>query len=494
MRITFPALSLTTPYHVCYQATLACLPLAVNLLAKCFFSQRSKISHVFGWAALPTLTYNPWALGSGCVLLAIYEIYLAYQGPSAPSKQAALKPAERKMTYDNPTFRIILLITAIENVINEEIYNAEELSKDQSLDEFETLSSRSFAQARLSGLLLKRELRGLGAPLLEPIREDLLQASQMAGNQPESLTVVDAFGAAVIKLRADQQEILHMLLQHLKRVSEKSAVNKMTSEKLASIFAPLLFNSPEAAHTTALVYLIDHTLLPSPATQPLLLSPATRPLRPSPTSQPLPRSQPKNPSRWETPNITKVARSLIDMIMKKNPGAAIYETAGSELIVQSYLQKLDKLLSIDSSPKCLTLQPLIDEISRTKSDDNIPASIFKRLFQRLEKRLLEPIRGKIRDAYIVKEPELKLEAFKTAINGLGPEEHELFRITLMHLGTIAKNCSLTQMDIQKLAESFVPLFFEIKPDNEHPLALGYAAACLVTPLAYLIDNADSLFE
>ncbi|HEY5235588.1 MAG TPA: hypothetical protein VIJ14_05380, partial [Rhabdochlamydiaceae bacterium] len=217
MRITFPALSLTTPYHVCYQAALACLPLAVNLLAQCFFSQRSKISHAFGWAAVPTLTYNPWALGSGCVLLVIHEIYLAYQGPTAASK-----PAEPKMTYDNPTLRIIILITAIENVINEEIYNAEELSEGQSLDEFDTLPKRSFAQARLGGLLLKRELRDLETPLLEPIREDLLQASQMAGKQPDSLTVLDAFATAVTKLGADQQEMFRILCQHLKRVSQKS--------------------------------------------------------------------------------------------------------------------------------------------------------------------------------------------------------------------------------------------------------------------------------
>ena len=124
---------------------------------------------------------------------------------------------------------------------------------------------------------------------------------------------------------------------------------------------------------------------------------------------------------------------------------------------------------------------------------HIAASIFKRLFQRLETPLLEPIRADIRNAYKAK-PELKLEAFKTAIKRLHPEERELFRITLMHLGAIAKNCSLTQMNSNKLAQNFVPLFFEIKAENEHPLAQAYAAACLVTPLAYLIDNADNLFE
>ncbi|HEY5234702.1 MAG TPA: Rho GTPase-activating protein, partial [Rhabdochlamydiaceae bacterium] len=243
-----------------------------------------------------------------------------------------------------------------------------------------------------------------------------------------------------------------------------------------------LFNSPEATQTTALVHLINHT--PDLPSQPLL---------PSPASQLLPRSQPKTPSCWETPNITKVACSLIDIIVHKTKIAAIYETAGHQQVVGSFMKKLDQLLSIGRSTQNFTLESVLKEI-RGMGSVHIAASIFKRLFQRLETPLLEPIRADIRNAYKVKVPELKLEAFKTAIKRLDSDNRELFRITLKHLGTIAKNCSSTQMDSKKLAESFVPHFFKIKAENEHPQALGYAAACLVTPLAYLIDNADNLFE
>ncbi len=467
MRLTFPTLSLATPSQVCYQATLACLPLAVNLLANCFFNQRSKITHA-GWAALPTLIYNPWALGGGCALLVIYEIYLAYQAPTA-----APKPAESELIYDNPSFKITLLTIIIESVINEEIYNAKELSKGQSLDEFETLPD-GYAKALLAGLLVKRELRSLETPLLESIREDLVQTSQRAKDLSDSLTDVDPFVVAVKKLRADQQEIFRILFPHLKRISLKSAVNKMTSQRLAAIFAPLLFQNPEATQP-ALVYLIEHALLPSTA---------------SPT-EPLPRSQPKSLSCWETPNITRVASFLIDMITKKKV-AAIYETAGPEPIVRSYLKKLDMLLSNGRSPQNFTLDSVLEEISRIRSV-HIAASIFKRLFQRLETPLLQPIQADIRNAYMAK-PELKLESFKTAIKRLDSESHHLLRITLEHLSTIAKNCSSTQMNSSKLAQTFVPLFFEIKAANEHPYALGHAIACLITPLVYMIDNADNLFE
>jgi hypothetical protein len=285
MRITFPALSSAGAWNVCCQAALACLPLAVDFLAKRFLKNYAS-ARFLGWGALPTLKDNYWTLGGGALLLALHQIYsfwsevppdvpisepkhieantsVATSAPPPietslppPSLSNNVEPAELLMS-------IPILIKYIEAGITEErLY---EMGKSGSIKTNDGLTAASVEiptlkgaeRARKAAALFKGELQRLKTPLLEPIQEDLLTASK--SDKP-----FNGYNAAVEKLDVNRKALFKLIIEHLSHVA---AQNKLNSAQLAAIFEPILFKMQSVdlalaraeiiSHVTVLIYFIE---------------------------------------------------------------------------------------------------------------------------------------------------------------------------------------------------------------------------------------------
>jgi hypothetical protein len=483
MRITFPALSSTTAWNVCYQAALACLPLAVDLIAKNFFKEYTS-ARLLSWAVLPTLKNNHWSLGSGTILLIAHQLYSYWEEGSEEVKLSKLKhktPASDTLPVDTASesnlgtldpkdviINVWNLISHIEQGIGDErIYvmgGADSIRTHLDfLTAFSALANfREVERARKAGAILKGYLRCLKIPLLEPIAQDLLSAHADPAKR---------FNAAIEKLEPKRKELFVLIFNHFVKVAQNSGQNKLTSQKLAAIFEPILFEIKEtssreveqvqASHLAILAHLIE----------------------PAAAAQTLPPARPQTSHCvWETQHVFLVASRLIVMIEEKGIGEKnLYGITGNE----KALKKLDELYSTTrSAALSFDVDDVLDEIALQPV--HTWTTLIKRILQRLENPLVESIGPELKKAYAFRENQL--EAFQNVIAMLSLDRQRLFLLFLRHLKKVVQNSST---DSKSLALTFAPLFFNINV-NQHPLVILNETALWTSPLGSLIDNGDKL--
>ncbi len=294
MRITFPPSPWSGTYQdFFYQAALASVPLVVDLVATrllkpyCdgpFWSLTSveNISSTLSITSLYTLFDNQRAFYSGSVVLVArlaYKVYSANYTSDPTSSEATLPenfelpaPSE-KLTYREPQF-ITPGVRTLSDLIERQWINEEEIyqiggdgSIKTDLQSFDALTELSKLKgianrARKAGAVFKSYFKQLEVPLLEPILEDLRTA-------PTAVNKLAAFRRAIANLEPHRKELAGITLHHLDQVSQRSARNKMTIQKLAMIFEPIFFKmkavelhqgeTESAVHIAILIDLIENS-------------------------------------------------------------------------------------------------------------------------------------------------------------------------------------------------------------------------------------------
>ncbi len=285
MRLTFPALSTNSSVNYCIQAALACLPLAVDLLAKHFFAQNVRLDHlstVLGLGSLATLKNNKWALGGGTLLWGIYKLYTAFYPHYEPSiviSAPSDKSSSVIVEQPSPETPLHYAVTEVQTLAPSVIKYIEEnciadpnlygkggthsiRKGSQVMDVFQSLIKLGSNKASKAGAIFKNLYKCLPTPLLQPIVEDLRNASKVNKNKTQ------AYKTAIEKLDENNLEIFRLAMGHLGRVTAHSDTNKLTPENVAIIFTPVFFKI-ETGHplvefqldalTSILKYLIEHS-------------------------------------------------------------------------------------------------------------------------------------------------------------------------------------------------------------------------------------------
>jgi hypothetical protein len=226
---------------------------------------------------------NQRAFYSGSVVVVArlaYKVYSAYYISDIPPSNEATLPEDfelpapsEKLTYLEPQF-IIPGARTLSDLIERQWIDQEEIyqmggdgSIKTDLQSFDALTELSKLKgdsnrARKAGAVFKSYFKQLEVPLLEPIFEDLQMASTAVNKLAD-------FRAAIANLGPHRKALACITLCHLDKVSQRSARNKMTTQKLAMIFEPILFKmkavelhqgeTESAAHIAILTDLIENS-------------------------------------------------------------------------------------------------------------------------------------------------------------------------------------------------------------------------------------------
>ncbi|XP_065166726.1 beta-chimaerin isoform X2 [Atheta coriaria] len=107
------------------------------------------------------------------------------------------------------------------------------------------LSQEKYPNINAISGALKLYLRLLPIPLITFIVHPLL-TSAMQNSKVNETIIVKNIRDALESLQKAHYDTLHYVINHLKRVSQHSAINKMTPHNIATVFAPTLIGPPIA--------------------------------------------------------------------------------------------------------------------------------------------------------------------------------------------------------------------------------------------------------
>ncbi len=254
MRLTFPPISSTGPTRLLSLVALACVPTAVNIVAKKVFGTFCERRQTFfcslgtSLVSMLTLVKNPLAAAASTVPLYLYLAHCASASRARPET-----PQWKIQNIIPVVSRLIEVLQTGDNANTAGLYqhDVDVVARLQRLDKCYakgqngTIDDYFFnSLTRLQAAsLFKALFKRLDTPLLENIQAQLLALPWQ--NEQDYLNALN-------KLEKNQYKLLKMTIEHLTFISNQHGSEKeLTSLRLARWFAPLFFNIPKFVNNDA---------------------------------------------------------------------------------------------------------------------------------------------------------------------------------------------------------------------------------------------------